>query len=74
MGFSLLYLTLYVPTAFMAYSPLWYNLNCMIHPGCKYIGNARASKYIDELTGFFLHLGELASGWTTKEKIHLGEC
>jgi len=57
----------------MAYFPQWYILNCKIHKRCNYIGYSNAIKYIDELTGFFLHKNSLQKGWTEKEKLHLEE-
>ncbi len=72
-GVNLFYLTMYVPIALMTYFPLWYTLNCKLHPRCRMIGYENALKYIDQLTGFFFHAGALPYGWTTKEKLHLAE-
>jgi glucan phosphoethanolaminetransferase (alkaline phosphatase superfamily) len=37
------------------------------------IGSANAVRFIDELTGFFLHMGQLNGNWTAKERFHLLE-
>lgn len=71
--FSLLYLTLYIPFAFMVYFSPWYRLNCRIHPISQRIPPEKASVYIHELTGFFLHRNQLETNWSTKEKFHLKE-
>jgi hypothetical protein len=71
---SLFYLALYIPMAFMVYCPMWYTFNCRLHPGCEFIRMENAEKYIHELTGFFMHRGELKSAeWSFKEKFHLSE-
>jgi hypothetical protein len=57
----------------MAYCPLWYKLTCLFHPLCNFIGKAKASLFIRELTGFFLHIDKLKSGWSAKERFHLDE-
>lgn len=72
-GFSLFYLTLYIPIAFMTYIPQWYIFNCKFHPRCNFIGYSNSLKYIDELTDFFLHKNPLPIDWTPKEKLHLAE-
>ncbi|HLP45003.1 MAG TPA: hypothetical protein VK469_03615, partial [Candidatus Kapabacteria bacterium] len=71
--FSLLYLTLYIPFAFMVYFSPWYRLNCRIHPISQRIPTEKASVYINELTGFFLHRNQLETTWSAKEKFHLSE-
>jgi uncharacterized membrane protein len=73
LGISLFYLGLYIPVALMTYFPHWYTFNCKLHPRCNYIGYPLAQKYIDELTGFFLHKNDLIGNWTGKEKLHLAE-
>ncbi len=67
------YLTLYLPIALMSYCPQWYAFNCNLHPRCKFIGYSNALRYIDELTGFFLHRNSLTNDWTSKERLHLVE-
>jgi hypothetical protein len=73
MGTGLFYITVYIPLGLMTYFPIWYKLNCMLHPGCDFIGKSYAAKLIDELNGFFFHRNKLISGWTAKEKFHLLE-
>jgi uncharacterized membrane protein len=73
MGVSLTYITIYLPVALMAYLPHWYFLVCKLHPGCDFIGQSITKNWINELTGFFLHINQLAPGWSAKEKIHLLE-
>lgn len=72
-GISLFYLGLYIPVTLMTYFPQWYTFNCKLHPRCNNIGYPLAQKYIDELTGFFLHKNDLTGDWTAKEKLHLAE-
>ena len=71
--FSLLYLTLCIPFAFMVYFSPWYKLNCRLHPISQRIPTEKASVYIHELTGFFLHSHPLETDWSAKEKFHLTE-
>ncbi|MCX6582821.1 MAG: DUF1461 domain-containing protein [Candidatus Aminicenantes bacterium] len=71
--FSLLYVTLYIPFAFMVYFSPWYKLNCRLHLISQRIPTEKASIYIHELTGFFLHSHQLETGWSAKEKFHLNE-
>lgn len=73
LGVSLLYLTLYIPTALITYLPQWYVFNCRFHPRCRMIGYEKALKYIDELNRFFFHKSPLPFGWTEKESLHLAE-
>lgn len=40
--FSLLYLTLYIPFAFMVYFSPWYKLNCRLHPISQRIPTEKA--------------------------------
>ncbi len=72
-GFSLFYLSLYIPIVLMTYFPQWYTFNCKLHPRCEVIGYSNALKYIDELISFFLHKSILSGEWTLKEKLHLAE-
>lgn len=71
--FSLFYLTLYIPFAFMVYFSPWYRVNCRIHPISQRIPTGKVSVYIHELTGFFLHGNQLETNWSEKEKFHLRE-
>ncbi|MCX6584907.1 MAG: hypothetical protein NT166_32445 [Candidatus Aminicenantes bacterium] len=71
--FSLLYLTLYIPFAFMVYFSPWYKLNCRLHPISQRIPTEKASVYVHQLTGFFLHCHPLETDWSAKEKFHLNE-
>ncbi len=70
---SLLYLTLYIPTAFMTYSPLWYMFNNKTHSRIRLIGYDKAQQYTGQLTNFFLHDDHLPDHWTAKERKHLTE-
>jgi hypothetical protein len=69
----LLYLTLYIPFAFMVYFSPWYRLNCHLHYLSKRITPEKVNIFIKELTGFFLHRMNLETHWTDKEKFHLDE-
>ena len=70
-GFSFFYLTLYIPLALMVYFPYWYILNFKFHHRYEMIGIESAVKYINELTCYFRHCGQLESPWSLKERIHL---
>ncbi len=70
---SLFYLSLYLPLAFMVYTPYWYWLNCPWHGRCEQISFEVAYVGIDELTHYFRHQGELLTRWTDKERQHLVE-
>lgn len=70
---SFLYITVYIPLAFMIYLPYWYELNCGWHGRCEMIGIEDARTAISELTMYFQHRGDLVSGWTVKERLHLEE-
>jgi hypothetical protein len=71
--FSLLYLTLYIPFAFMVYFSPWYKLNCRLHPISQRIPIEKANVYIHQLTGFFIHTHPLETDWSPKEKFHMTE-
>ncbi|MCP4154515.1 MAG: DUF1461 domain-containing protein [bacterium] len=73
LGISLLYFTLYIPTAFMSYSPLWYMFNNKIHSRVRLIGYDKAQQYTGQLTNFFLHGDHLPDHWTAKERKHLAD-
>lgn len=70
---SLFYLSLYLPLAFLVYTPYWYWLNCPWHGRCEQISFKVAYVGIDELTHYFRHQGELLIRWTDKERQHLAE-
>jgi len=70
---SLLYLTIYLPLAWMIYTPHWYQINCNFHDRCQRIGQANAEHAIQELTQYFRHQGQLVKRWTAKEMQHLKE-
>ncbi|MCP4152606.1 MAG: DUF1461 domain-containing protein [bacterium] len=72
-GVSWFYLTLYIPTALMAYLPQWYSLNFKLNSRCNIIGHTVAQQYIAELNRFLIHLSPLPDWWSAKEKLHLGE-
>jgi hypothetical protein len=73
LGVSLFYLTVWVPLAFVVYLPVWYHASCDWNPRCEVLGEQRVERAVRELTRFFLHRGELGSGWSAKERLHLAE-
>lgn len=72
-GISMFFLTAYIPVLIMVYCPCWYKFICLFHIRCGKMSKHLVSKFISELTGFFLHRGELTTYWSIKEKIHLLE-
>lgn len=70
-GFSIFFLTAYLPVCFMVYCPLWYKFMCLLYDRCDKMNKQLVERFISELTGFFLHTSELTAYWSAKEKYHL---
>jgi len=70
---SLLYLTIWLPLAYVIYLPFWYHTSCVWNGRCAVVGEAVISAGVSELTAYFRHQGELVNRWSTKEKLHLAE-
>jgi len=70
---SFFLIVLYLNFCFVAYSPIWYKLNCNCIAKCRDLGETKTNKFYNELTAYFLHKGTLEWQWSTKEKKHLDE-
>lgn len=46
---------------------------CLFHTRCGKMNKQLATRFIKELTSFFIHTGELTTYWSAKEKYHLIE-
>jgi len=69
--FSLIFISLYIPFFFSAYSNFWYEFNFENQNTYQKIGLEKATNASNNLVEFFLHKQELNSLWNEKEKIHM---